>query len=501
MLSMKRALDLHPHILKTTYSYYYDTHSPIKNCFLRLICRQPTKMSSEMNDGENLVSAHQDNDDDDEGGGADEEEEEEEEEADWDNQQTITNTTALSDILKVSPSSANAIEQTAQGGSQVVDIDASTSLREAKDHNNSADNAVTVASVAAAGAAGEGDDDTVTCEEEEEEGSEKEEEEEARRRLLIGNEPDIAILAEQQQVFSGNSKQDYRLDFTEVEGTLEAVPEEGTAAAVAAAAKISAPAAPVTQEDSAATTGLPDVPTAASSFYCSAVPESNASDVAFSEYSFQAESVGTSQYSTSWYIRSSEPLTARQQVALWLTRTSISDMSSMPSLRSLVFPKSSSSSAGRRGGDHSSVSGRSSHHHHHHHNSSHGGKSQRSKSEIKRNFSTKSLISHGVMGKRGDDSGMLPSSPPMRKCSTMMSLPGEGGSNLSAPGVSKPIAIPSANRSRKSSFNLFRRLANSRRDDPSSMAGKSGKNVPGIAFSFTSAGSGCESPLRMVLTT
>ncbi len=337
-----------------------------------------------------------------------------------------------------------------------------------------------------------------------------------------------------------NNKQDYRLDFTEVEGTLEAVPEEVTAAATTTTntcsstnARMTATAtadtivgvgiaAPTVDEVLAGNTStnsniINSNTLLDNSFH---VPESNASDAAFSEYSFQAESVGTHYTSTSHYIRSSEPLTARQQVALWLTRTSMSDMSSMPSLRSLIFPKLSSSRGGGGGGGGggpnstfggSNAGGKSSNHHHQSSSHHHHQKSRRNKSEIQRNFSTKSLISHGVTNKRGDpDSGMLPSSPPMRKCNTLMSLPAGGSSNSS-----RPIAVPrggggggaggagggygAGSRSRKSSFNLFRRLATARKDDPTHV-GRGGGKMPGgtAAFSFTSVGSGCESPFRTV---
>ena len=125
-----------------------------------------------------------------------------------------------------------------------------------------------------------------------------------------------------------NGRQDYRLDFTEVEGTLEAVPEEAAVTKSKVEDQV-APPTPKANDD---------------------VLESNASDVAFSECSYQTDSIPPNvmssqfrpSYMSSSFIRSSEPLTAKQQVALWLTRTSTSDLSSMPSLRSLIFPNSKS---------------------------------------------------------------------------------------------------------------------------------------------------------------
>ena len=70
------------------------------------------------------------------------------------------------------------------------------------------------------------------------------------------------------------------------------------------------------------------------------IPESNVSDV--SECSIATNATGLSQrerYLTQ-ILTKTEALTARQQVALWLTRTSMSDLSSMPSLKNLVYPPS-----------------------------------------------------------------------------------------------------------------------------------------------------------------
>ena len=90
---------------------------------------------------------------------------------------------------------------------------------------------------------------------------------------------------------------DYRLDFTEVEGNLEEIPEEGTSR-MAAAATVSGPI-PVgtlsldganqedvggTAEGKEAAVAVVVVAATTAHFH---IPESNASDVAFSECSFQ----------------------------------------------------------------------------------------------------------------------------------------------------------------------------------------------------------------------
>ena len=107
-----------------------------------------------------------------------------------------------------------------------------------------------------------------------------------------------------------------------------------------------------------------------------------------------------------------EVLTAKQQVALWLTRTSTTDLQqefSVPSLRSLVGP--SQSSSGQRHKSryrqmsnflprNSSVSG-----------------SSPVKTIIKRNFSTKSLMERWS-GSREP----VYNSSPIRKCKTTIAL-------------------------------------------------------------------------------
>lgn len=207
-------------------------------------------------------------------------------------------------------------------------------------------------------------------------------------------------MTEAEQEFSSTSPvpsphrpdpQEYRLDFTEVTGDLEAVPEEG---------KLTCVVASVAKEDDPLMIKL---------------LESNASDV-HSECSTVADS---SVYSTTNKSRKGEVLTARQQVALWLTRTSNTDLGSMPSLRSLFTGISSTSSRPKKN------------------------------KSMRRNFSTKSLMGFGS-GSNKEPEMMNPS--PIRKCETVIAL----------------SRIPSQQRQRptpkaSSSAGLFRKLSSSSR--------------------------------------
>jgi len=99
-----------------------------------------------------------------------------------------------------------------------------------------------------------------------------------------------------------------------------------------------------------------------------------------------------------------EPLTAKQQVALWLTRTSTQDIHqefNVTSLRSLVNPGAQSNAAKYKK---SKLPCSSKHG---------GGKSK----EIHRNFSTKSLMERFTSG-----SGEGPGYSPIRKCETVLAL-------------------------------------------------------------------------------
>jgi hypothetical protein len=70
------------------------------------------------------------------------------------------------------------------------------------------------------------------------------------------------------------------------------------------------------------------------------VPESNASDVSECSIATNATCVSQRDKYLNQIMTKTEALTARQQVALWLTRTSMSDLSSMPSLKNIVYPHS-----------------------------------------------------------------------------------------------------------------------------------------------------------------
>ena len=68
------------------------------------------------------------------------------------------------------------------------------------------------------------------------------------------------------------------------------------------------------------------------------IPESNASDVSECSILTSATAISQRDKYLSQIMTKTEALTARQQVALWLTRTSMSDLSSMPSLKNIVYP-------------------------------------------------------------------------------------------------------------------------------------------------------------------
>ncbi len=388
----------------------------------------------------------------------------------------------------------------------------------------------------------EGDDDTVKGESD----NDVEEGEESSPMLppTVTTAADAIDQYASATTVGNNGRQDYRLDFTEVEGTLEAVPEElpavckqsgssdvsatvtsgggsggigvcggiGVGAGVGVGVGVSSSgggleilsgtdsAAPTASYSAptAVTVGGTSVPSATQSSSWQQPPlESNASDVAFSEYS--ADYYGRPSVSASWFVRSSEPLTAKQQVALWLTRTSMSDVSSMASLRSLVFPKSRHSSQynNPRVSSYSSSSRTSRRHskpRHHHH-------------QMPRNFSTKSLVSRAPPALDDDDDvcgigdgngdrciGRLTTSPAaLRKAETVQTL-----SDLSR------SFNGGGSRSKRSSLNIFKRL--SRRGgncgSEHSAGGRNPRLFPRATFSINSDAnggeSGCESPFRQV---
>lgn len=107
------------------------------------------------------------------------------------------------------------------------------------------------------------------------------------------------------------AKQDYRLDFTEVEGTLEAVPEEGMTSATPAAKPTTSASAQVGDE------AVQPVNTSTPSQAQTTVPFFHIAESVASEFSDVSEQtkVSSSQGQTS-VIKTSEPLSARQQVCI-----------------------------------------------------------------------------------------------------------------------------------------------------------------------------------------
>jgi hypothetical protein len=120
----------------------------------------------------------------------------------------------------------------------------------------------------------------------------------------------------------------------------------------------------------------------------------------------------------------SEALSAKQQVALWLTRASVSDLSAVSSLKSLVFPASIARNA--------------------------TASDRRRGASIKRNHSTKSLA---VVWPKDDPV----SEEPIRKCETVIAL-----TNLSG----GPAEGHMNNEASKSTLSLFRKIMPQRRCRP-----------------------------------
>ena len=355
-----------------------------------------------------------------------------------------------------------------------------------------------------------------------------------------------------------NSRQDYRLNFTEIEG-LEAVPEEMPAKSKIASSSEDVlassfplsdapkpvetttednkiifetpihvvtnttsqcepqapsssaitPAIPQSSASEVTNPGINDLNSVASAHFH--IPESNASDVgAYSESSFYQDRPNSHIYGL---IKNSEPLSAKQQVALWLTRSSMSDVSSMPSLRSLIFPNSAqgqTQSASKAQGPSKSISAhkmrlsmrsfrrRGENLEEKVPQGSSGqdkSRSRRGKAEIHRNFSTKSLINgYGV---QEPPDLMTPS--PIRKCATVIAISGMESSSASQSGM-MPSGSP---RTGRSSLNLFKRL--SRRSMPPKAASTTGMRTPragcgGPTYSTHSdvfTDGGCDSPFRV----
>eukprot|EP00094_Tigriopus_californicus_P011726 TCALIF_11329-PB protein Name:"Similar to RNF144A Probable E3 ubiquitin-protein ligase RNF144A (Homo sapiens)" AED:0.18 eAED:0.18 QI:50/1/0.8/1/1/1/5/450/749 len=266
----------------------------------------------------------------------------------------------------------------------------------------------------------------------------------------------VANLSPEDILLANANRQDYRLDFTEVERVLEAVPEEATATLARTTSTITtsttvmcSPQVTASQEQrSQIPMEAPTPPLA--TFHIS---ESNASDIgALSEHSFPAN--GTNGGDTSsrnsymaGLVKNSQPLSAKQQVALWLTRTSMSDMSSMPSLRSLVFPSSRSNTNNQRQEDRSSSSHRKS-------ARSEKNRACRGNGDVHRNFSTKSLINGYGQGQGRDGDALTPL--PMRKCETVMAISGGMSTRPSSSSVMSQAGTHAS--SRRSSMSLFRKL-------------------------------------------
>jgi len=177
---------------------------------------------------------------------------------------------------------------------------------------------------------------------------------------------------EQQDVAStgvvvGKVTADYRLQFNPIEGALESVPEHDLLTKVEPLVQVQNP---------------PTLPES---------KESDATSETQSESNSTAVSSRTGGYSQ---FTKTEPLTAKQQVALWLTRTSTQDLNqefSVNSLRSLVLPASAKQKKSKMAGER--------------------------KSEIRRNFSTKSLMEKFTPSK---DPSYIYS--PIRKCETVLAL-------------------------------------------------------------------------------
>jgi len=155
---------------------------------------------------------------------------------------------------------------------------------------------------------------------------------------------------------SNNSRQDYRMNLTEVESTLAAVPEDSalvqpkvlpaateednneTALLVTSSHGVTSSPMTAISMEQPSTSGMTaaTAATAASNPVFFHIPESNASDMGMSECSVATTTNATNSDFLSQLTTKTEALSARQQVALWLTRTSMSDLSSMPSLKNLV---------------------------------------------------------------------------------------------------------------------------------------------------------------------
>ena len=170
--------------------------------------------------------------------------------------------------------------------------------------------------------------------------------------------------------------QDYRLNLTGVEGTLlEAVPEDSavpqvllsehcagieTEGTLYQAIESHKPIEKLSSDMDINNTKVQDTPSdiTVQTINCNHetkkqehphivplnIPESNASDVSECSIATNATNATGASHRDNTFLNQimtkTEALTARQQVALWLTRTSMSDLSSMPSLKNIVYPPS-----------------------------------------------------------------------------------------------------------------------------------------------------------------
>jgi len=249
-------------------------------------------------------------------------------------------------------------------------------------------------------------------------------------------------------------KPDYRLNFSPVEGCLGTVPEHSLLT------QIELTVLGVEQSSGASET-------------VETHSESNSTAV--------SASIGsrTGGHFSSQFTKA-EPLTAKQQVALWLTRTSAQDIQQefSVSVRSLVTPSTSNAASKYKK---SKVP------------SSTTMGAGRKRADIQRNLSTKSLM------ERFTSSTTEPSYSPIRKCETVLALSSGPGSEVmthtqTGQGIGcRGHAQALVHRRRKpgegsSRVSLFKRLSKC-----SSMAGPRLGTAPGDLGSVTSRGDG-ESP-------
>ena len=158
--------------------------------------------------------------------------------------------------------------------------------------------------------------------------------------------------------------------------------------------------------------------------------------------------------STEWpsnQLTKTEALSGSQHVVLWLTRTSMSDLPSVPSLKNLVQASVFGSNSVKI--------------------KPHKGSSSEKNSSIQRNFSTKSFLKY----EREDDHA----EPPLRKCETVIALSAMSSS-------SSTTSQKKAKKQPSSPLNVFKHLSNK--------VTKSSEN------GSTTQGATCESPYPVSTT-